>query len=212
MVIVVQLPVASCQLPIDRNPVSHSCLILTPADPCAVTPPPAEVLAVLRDFGLVHPDAVDARAGRLAAGGKLLWHVTFLGCSPALALHGESDAPPCHLHIRQAGERVELLVGGNVVTPRCPDCRAPVAAWRTYLQDWRTDPEAAWRCPECKHASTPARLDWRQHGGAGRLFVEIWGVFPGEAVPGDALMAGLEVLGAGSWRHFYYQSEETDAG
>ena len=188
---------------------SHSCLILTPVDPDAGTLPTGALLGALRDLGLVHQDSIDAGAGHLAPGGKLLWHVTFLGCSPALALHGESDGPACHLRIRQTSGRVELLVGRNAVTPRCPGCRAPLTEWRSSLAGWRMRPESAWRCPACGCVSTPARLDWRQHGGAGRLFVEIWGVFPGEAVPGDELMARLEALGVGPWRYFYHQPGKT---
>ena len=47
-------------------------------------------------------------------------------------------------------------------------------------------------------------LDWRRQAGCGRLLLEVTDVFPGEAVPVSALLRGLEGLGAGPWRYFYF--------
>jgi hypothetical protein len=63
-----------------------------------------------------------------------------------------------------------------------------------------------WTCPACGAASAPYQLNWRHNAGCGRLFVEIWGIHPHEAVPADALLACLHEHTAQHWSYCYTAS------
>ena len=49
-----------------------------------------------------------------------------------------------------------------------------------------------------------------RHGGRGQVtargFVEIWGIYPSEAVPAPALLDGLAELTGGPWKYFYAEA------
>jgi hypothetical protein len=47
--------------------------------------------------------------------------------------------------------------------------------------------------------------DWvfRKTAGFGKVFVEIRGIYPAEAVPGEALLAALKDRTGGTWRYIY---------
>ncbi len=47
--------------------------------------------------------------------------------------------------------------------------------------------------------------DWKQQGGFARLVIQVEEIFPGEAVPTDALLALLEHESGCAWRYFYVQ-------
>jgi hypothetical protein len=149
---------------------------------------------------------------RLLAGPRFLELLTFLGCSPyvevvppaGLADPCQGLARFCHLRVPPfaAGPRLRRSPQGPA--PRCPRCRAPV-------EGGPADLEAAVRsgtdrvCPRCGRASPAHALDWRQSAGVGRAFLEVWGIHPGEAVPGDELLDTLERLTGGPWHWFYEQ-------
>jgi hypothetical protein len=178
-------------------------LLLFPADPAAAPPAAAAVVDALATLGLIgEPLEAD---GAYRAGPGFLHHLTFLGCAPYLVLEPPADGGTGFSHVLVAGPFAtpRLLVGSNTATPRCPACRARLAHWRETLPDWRAAPLAASvACPACKASVAPAALDWRESAAAGRLFVEIRNVFPGEAVPGEELLGALERLGPGGAWHY----------
>jgi hypothetical protein len=58
-------------------------------------------------------------------------------------------------------------------------------------------------CGHC-HADSPFwKWNWRQTAGVARLFVDIWGIYPSEAVPGDTLLHTLATLTGSPWVWFY---------
>ncbi len=180
---------------------SPSCLILTPKDAAAEPPPVDAVEAALRDVGLISTPL--AEPGRFRVGERFLQLLAFLGCSPVVEL--DADGPNgCQVQLRPAGALPEWAGGSNAAVPRCPGCRQRIDDWRDRLPGWRAEPLAPWSCPGCGRQTAPWALDWRQQGGFGRLFVEVWGIYPGEAVPGDELLEALRGAGGGAWRHFYH--------
>jgi hypothetical protein len=47
-------------------------------------------------------------------------------------------------------------------------------------------------------------MNWRQLAGFGRFFIEVWGIFPHEAVPTEKLLKQLASHTPGvSWSFFY---------
>jgi hypothetical protein len=178
-------------------------LLLFPADPAAPPPATAAVTDTLARHGLIGERL--AADGAYRVGPHFLQQVTFLGCAPHLLLEPPPDGGSGFSHVVLAGPFAEprLLIGTNTAAPRCPDCRARFTDWRSALADWCAAPLAAnATCAACGAAHAPAALDWRDSAATGRLFVEIRNVFPGEAVPGEALLTGLGRLGDGRpWRY-----------
>jgi len=182
--------------------VTTGSLLLHPADPGAPAPDVATVVRALAGLGLVGDPLGPPETFR--AGPEFLRHVTFLGCAPHLVLEPPADGGDAFSHVVIAGPFAapRLVVGANTAVPRCPACRARFEDWRAALAGWVATPLAGCaRCAACGAVQRPADLDWRETAATGRLFVEVRNVFPGEAVPGEALLRTLGRLGAGPWRH-----------
>ena len=81
----------------------------------------------------------------------------------------------------------------------CPACRKDVQDWQQQLDAGRDQ----WACGSCGETVTLETLNWRQCAGYSRWFVEIWHVYPHEAVPAEALIARLEELAGGRCDFFY---------
>jgi hypothetical protein len=189
-------------------------LILCPSDPAWVPEDPAQVCARLRAIGLLGAQFDYRGRTHWHAGPAFLQHVTFLGCSPVVALGVGSDAPgagSCSITCRFAGEGPEFVSGSNTTAPRCPVCRRSEPAWPDLVAAWRDDPEAfRWTCPGCGTALAVVDLDWRHDAGVGRFFVEIRGIYPSEAVPGEHLLAALSDLSGMRWAYFYTLEPDSD--
>jgi hypothetical protein len=181
------------------------CLVLAPHPECG--PPGRErVLDFLRASGFVGEPFSGADAEGFLIGESFLQLITFMGCSPHIELSPPADgASFCHVRLHGPLDAPRLLAGRNAQPPRCASCRGRIEPWREVLQDWRRQPAASSvSCPRCGQRQRPMDLDWRRQGGCARLLLEVADVFPGEAVPVPSLMQGLETLGAGPWRYFYY--------
>ncbi len=197
---------------------TRSKLLLTPNDPQVV---PADAESLVRELGILGfagtPFLLLGRTHYLP-GDRFLELVTFLGCSPVVALGPPLDAPAdpaahadafCHVGIRYAGEHPEFISGRNTAPPRCRECRHREPDWQKMIEAWRSSPEVyRWLCPTCGHHASPFELDWRQSAGFGRFFLEIWGIHPAEAVPGPALLETLRHAAGEPWGHFYWQGDE----
>ncbi|WP_303904932.1 hypothetical protein [Thiohalomonas denitrificans] len=173
----------------------ENLLILHPAEPHTCISE-AEILEVLREIGLAD-DEFDWQGERhFRPGERYLQLITFLGCSPVVSLGepGVTGDEFAHLAIEVKGDHPVLMAGSNIKQPRCPKCRERV----TSVQE-----NSDWHCPACAHETTTECLDWRQSAGFGRIFVKIWGVFEGEAVPSDELLRRLEAIADTPWKYFY---------
>ncbi len=188
-------------------------LLLHPADPCAVPQDPSALRATLRALGMLGaPFSYQGREHYLP-GKDFLDLVTFVGCSPVVAL-----APPrsgqdpcaaaeefCHLCLVHPSPAPLCLVGPNATTPRCRRCRHLQDLWQARRFAWCAHPlQPQGVCAGCGQALVPADLDWRQSAGCASYFLEIWGIYPAEAVPSDRLIGTLEGSTSSPWRYFYH--------
>lgn len=160
------------------------------------------LLAALRDCGLAAGAFEHAGELRHRAGEALMELVTFLGCSPYVALDPAMDDRFCHVAVRPL-PAVAFLGGSDATPPRCRRCRTRIADWRGAVEAWRAAPKTPWRCPECGTEAGAPDLDWRHFAGFGNLCVELWGVQPELAVPGDRLLAILKETTGTGW-DFYF--------
>ncbi len=150
-------------------------------------------LAILRDalkaIGLL---GAERGSGRYSAGPEYLGLVSYLGCSPQIAL-GENDAATA-IHLSGIFEAPLFLHGDNLKTPRCPQCRHVLASFEA---------EQELRCDRCGRTGDACAFDWRRSAAHARVFVEISNVFESEAVPGEPLIACLEAASGEPWDYCY---------
>lgn len=175
-------------------------LVLHP-DAEADPPSCASLLALLDELGVIGPSfALDGRT-HYRTGPGFLDHLSFVGCAPAIEVDppaAEVEAAAragrfCHVHVTAATALPRVRCHPDR-SPRCRHCRKefpPTALMQTLPL----------HCPGCGRPSRAGALNWRQSGGCARLFVEVWGIHTGEAVPGEQL---LERLGP-DWTFFYIE-------
>ncbi len=181
-------------------------LSLAPVDVDAA-PEPTALLAYLAETGVTGPALVSAGKGHYLVGDSFLQHISFMGCSPHIELEPpHDDSPFCHIRVQGPLPQPVLHLGRNAQAPRCPACRGRVDDWRGHSTAWVMQAlSKCVLCPRCGSSQRPADLYWRHSAGAGRLFIHVEDVFPGEAVPVHALLKGLEKITGGAWDYFYVQ-------
>lgn len=175
------------QAPHDRIPVNQQALVTH-----------------LAGFGLIG-SSYGETPGVYLVGPKFLQLITFLGCSPHLQLEPRHESNEEFSHIRLLGpfEKPRLLCAGNTRPPRCPGCGKGLTQWRELAAAWMEgmyDLEIT--CRDCGQRSSPLLLNWRRKAGFGRYFIEIFGIFPEEALPLPELMECLRRDGP-EWSYFY---------
>jgi hypothetical protein len=178
----------------------NGSLLLTPEAPYSSFADVDSLKKTLIELQLVQPSQTDT----FLCGDRFPQLITFMGCSPHLLFEPPEDGSDgyCHIILHHFTE-IQLFTGQQTAPPRCPACRYRIADWKTQIDEWHKHPQNSWTCPKCQSAHNPAILDWRNSGGAGRIFIEIKNIFPGEAVPVDNLLIRLQQLSLEKWRYFY---------
>lgn len=193
--------------PMVDAPPEAALLVLTPADPGAA-PHREAVVEALRAVGLIGAPVATDRGQHYLTGDRFFQLVTFLGCSPHLQLTPPDDPVPppagsfCTVAVGRPLPAPRLRHGRLTTAPRCPECGSPLVHWQAAAGG------AAVTCPGCARQTSLADLNWRRNAGIGRLFVDLWAVYPREAVPAPELLETLERATGEPWRHFYLLAEQ----
>jgi len=185
-------------------------LVLHPKQPLVSNSDRAGVVDALRSCGLIGADFQAGGVTHYRPGEHFLDLVVFLGCSPAVALEPTAGAEPvaavatfCNVRVDGPLAQTRFRPGVAAVAPRCPSCRASVDDWQRLVHNGRASGEERWRCSQCETAVALHALNWRHNAGFGRMFVDIWGIHPHEAVPADALMTCLHEHTDEQWTYCY---------
>lgn len=194
---------AAAAVPV-RAPSSHvGRLVLTPTDPHCV--PSANLMVeALRREGFLDSSAEDADE-ILPIGPGFLSLLSFTGCAVTIGDEPGADGGYCFVRVSPAHAYPVLQAGRNTRPPRCVGCRGRLLDWQDRTKRWRLQPHAGVKCPSCSEIRPPWLWDWKQQGGFGRFFIEVEGVFPGEATPTPTLFEHLTRASGTGWRHFYVQ-------
>lgn len=185
---------------------SENLLYLCPAEFDALPYDPSKLESALRKEGFIDEtfnfnDEIHYRPGL-----KFSSLITFLGCSPVIAVEQHENAGEGFSHIAFHGPSAAPLFisGDNLKTPRCPACGHRFEALQPLVEAWQQQPETHYiDCPGCSKQLTLPQLRWRKSAGFGRYFIKIWGIFESEAVPSPELIALLEQVSGCRWQHFY---------
>jgi len=133
--------------------------------------------------------------------------VTFLGCSPHLAIELPEKIADwknfCYLEIRQH-QSPYFFKGLNRPKASCPHCQSRLALSLSDMEQWQVGTMDT-RCPKCQNSSLVENLKWRHSAGFGLLFIVIHSVYPSEAVPTEKLLGLLNIDTPDVWDYFYYE-------
>jgi len=163
---------------------------------------PQILVASLGEIGLLGEARPSDKQGSFYAGKHFLELLTFLGCSPVIALSPDEGERYCYIDI-ETFETPRLVTGSQPFQPRCRHCRAPIPDWREQLGSSEVM-QARVSCPQCGQDNTLARLNWKHAAGVGRQMIVIYNIYLHEAVPGEKLMQTLESLTPSTaWDYFY---------
>ena len=188
-------------------------LILLPRNPEAGACSCDELAGRLQSIDLIGIPASYSGGVYYPTGERFLQLVSFLGCSPAIELDPPADPALledslahgrfCHITLR-CTTALQFRSDATTRPPRCPHCGQAIPDWAARITRWRADhADSRWSCPACQGASDLTGWVFRKTAGFGRVFIEINGIYPSEAIPGDALLAVLDDLTGGPWQAIY---------
>ncbi len=186
---------------------SANLLILHPKDPDANPTDSTSLIAMLQSLAFIDDSFEFEGKLHYRPGEDFLQLMTFLGCSPVVALGepGLTGEDFCHVAFEGPEAETRFVGGRNVKPPRCPACGHRFQQWQDLVDAWEDDREGyRLTCPECGSEQTVTALKWRQCAGFGRFFIKVWGIFEGEAVPSDRLLDALREHSGTAWSYFYY--------
>jgi len=179
--------------------ISHR-LVLHPSDPMTAPQSTQALVQGLALSGLIGD--VYPQGGEYAffSGAEFLQLISFLGCSPHMALlPGESEDPGfCYVSLTAIKAWPKFILGQHPATSRCPNCSSPAVDWQNNM-----DPGSIHVCTSCEIKSPIHALNWKRSAGYGRVFIEIYGVHPHEAVPADHLLESLHTAHGIAWDYCY---------
>ncbi len=200
------IPCEVCALPAHK-------LILLPTDPDTGIENCEQLVHPLQAIGFIGEPASCRQGLFYPVGDRFLQLVSFLGCSPMIELDppansAELDAAIadgrfCHVMLT-CSPALQFRADPQTRPPRCPQCGHADTHWAQRLQDWRDNPaETGWTCAACEQPAPLTSWVFRKTAGFGKVFVEIRGIYPSEAVPGDLLLNTLRSVTGNAWHYIY---------
>jgi len=153
-------------------------------------------------------------------GDGFLQQIIFMGCSPAIELEVPDSIDSNELnfsfarllHVQDLAPFHGYDFSALQQVPRCRQCRRSVAPDRQAFIDLleastNTNTDKQIVCRACNTAVRLAELDWRKQTAWGNIFIEIFHVYPHEAVPTDAFVQHLSDVSQTPWEFFYTQAD-----
>ncbi len=138
------------------------------------------------------------QAERMKAGPRLMEHITYLGCSPALASGGSESE--IHLHMFPD---IQGMGGDSIETLRFPRCKHTIPNPSKLLS---SPSYAEWKCDQCYNSGVNSEINWRKSAAYSDVFIEVTSIFPKEAIPSENFIQSLNQFSHSAWKWFYAQS------
>lgn len=188
---------------------AENLLVLCPDDSSTIPGDIPALSSALREAGFIGEPTEFEGEKHYRPGADFLTLVTFLGCSPVIAMGepGVTGEGFCHIAFDGPLEQPRFVAGDNLKIPRCPGCGHRFEDWQALSDEWQQQPAANFDCPDCGRTLNASQLRWRKSAGFGRFFIKVWGIFESEAVPNPNLLSILEKSTGAPWQHFYIRQQ-----
>jgi hypothetical protein len=139
-------------------------------------------------------------------GENFLKYIIFMGCSPAIETLPDKDNLPgsnfVAINIIDL-KKITFYPGDKNYHYRCNSCKTDIllAENRLPIQD------TIFSCKNCNTEYDYKQVNWRHRAGLSHLFIEICGIFNGEAIPADSFLSLLtnHSFQCDKWNYFYAQ-------
>lgn len=171
-------------------------LVLFPRDAHASTPDVSALIKELTTAGFVEGESRH-RQGAYMPGHRFMSLITFLGCSPKVSMGDDiaNESNRYYIEVPAPTEAITVIRDAREISARCPGCGS-----RQSLSG-SVSVEVAMVCSQCGFSAPPYEWNWRHRVGFGRVWINVWGVHEGEAVPGEELLQRLEKLTGFAWNY-----------
>lgn len=141
---------------------------------------------------------------RYLVGDAFLSHVSFLGCSPAIEFEPQSEGDEQFCHVKLSlSDALTFYSGKNNVQVNCPHCKSSISDWEAMIENWQQDQGYQHACPQCGESLQPTALNWRKTAMFSHVAIELWNIYPHEAVPTDGILTHLERATGVRWKYCY---------
>ena len=157
-----------------------------------------QLVNALKASGLIG-SCIDATSGDYYPGEHFTELVTFLGCSPSIALSPEEGEQHCFIRIQRPQAAPQLYAGANTGAPKCSQCHQ-------VREDWIHCDDTDF-CAQCTLLERQQYLAWRRRGLLSRWVVMLTNIYPHEAVPTSQLLTLLGDVSGLEWGYAYLQAE-----
>ena len=158
---------------------------------------PGELVATLAANGFVG-DSLDNDEESFYPGERFIEFVTFLGCSPSIALSPDEGPDYCLVHIAAMTPQPRLHMGMNTLAPKCSRCAQ-------VRNDWQHCERPDY-CSQCNLQERQHLFAWRRRGLLSRWVITLANIYPHEAVPTPQLMTLLADVSGQEWGYAYLQA------
>ena len=158
---------------------------------------PLVLVNALVTAGLVG-DCIDGQSQDYIPGGQFTDLVTFLGCSPNIALSPAEGAHHCFVRIPAPLSKPRLHAGANTCAPKCSRCSL-------VREDWGNCEHGDF-CTQCTVEERQQNLAWRRRGLLSCWVISLVNIYPHEAVPSSQLLTLLGDVSGVEWGYAYLQA------
>jgi len=164
------------------------------------------LIAHLRETEILDKPINEQHRNGFSVGEQFLHCVAFMGCSPSLELtpptNGSMDF--CHIQFSEIYPETRFRRASQNVFARCPQCRKRISNWRHAISIWSNDSAAVYfNCDKCAEQVTLYQLGWRHTAGFGRIFIDVYSIYPQEGIPTDQFLLLLEAQTGTQWDYFF---------
>lgn len=177
-------------------------LIFHPNIPDVIADPDA-LQAALSEIGFIGEPRDEDRQHSFYVGEHFLELLTFLGCSPVIALGPEEGERYCYIETATF-QQPRFIAGSQPFQPRCRHCRQAIPDWQQQLDGLEDMAHAKLQCGHCQRLMPLSEVNWKHSAGIARQMISVYNIYLHEAVPGEKILATLaQTTPACEWRYFY---------